>query len=275
MPGRARAGARARSSAIRCWPSTLRADRRGRPRRVLQGDIAQRIETYMRANGGYLTAADLAAHRSEWVEPVSTNYRGYDVWELPPNRPGHRRAADAQHPRGLRPEVDGLRQPRLPAPVRRGQEAGLRRPRALLRRPRVREAPARRAALEGVRGQAPQADRPRQAALDVSRRQPNARAGRHHLPDRGRQGPQHGLADPEQLPRLRLGHDARRLRLRPAEPRRAVRPRRTATPNVYAPGKRPFHTIIPAFVTEGRQAVAVASASWAATCSRRATCRSS
>ena len=42
----------------------------------------------MRANGGYLTAADLAAHHSEWVEPVSTNYRGYDVWELPPNTQG-------------------------------------------------------------------------------------------------------------------------------------------------------------------------------------------
>ena len=53
-----------------------------------KGDIARRIEQYMRANGGYLTAADLAAHHSEWVQPVSTNYRGYDVWELPPNTQG-------------------------------------------------------------------------------------------------------------------------------------------------------------------------------------------
>jgi gamma-glutamyltranspeptidase/glutathione hydrolase len=53
-----------------------------------KGDIAARIERYMRANGGYLTAADLAAHRSEWVEPASTNYRGYDIWELPPNTQG-------------------------------------------------------------------------------------------------------------------------------------------------------------------------------------------
>jgi len=53
-----------------------------------KGDIAKRIEEYMRANGGYLTADDLAAHHSEWVEPVSTNYRGYDVWELPPNTQG-------------------------------------------------------------------------------------------------------------------------------------------------------------------------------------------
>ncbi len=42
----------------------------------------------MKANGGFLSYEDLAAHRSEWVEPVSTNYRGYDVWELPPNGQG-------------------------------------------------------------------------------------------------------------------------------------------------------------------------------------------
>ncbi len=53
-----------------------------------KGDIAQRIDKYIRSNGGYLTTADLAAHKSEWVEPVSTNYRGYDVWELPPNTQG-------------------------------------------------------------------------------------------------------------------------------------------------------------------------------------------
>jgi gamma-glutamyltranspeptidase/glutathione hydrolase len=42
----------------------------------------------MRENGGYLTREDLAAHHAEWVDPVSTNYRGYDVWELPPNTQG-------------------------------------------------------------------------------------------------------------------------------------------------------------------------------------------
>jgi gamma-glutamyltranspeptidase / glutathione hydrolase len=53
-----------------------------------RGDIARRIEAYMREQGGFLRASDLAAHKSEWVEPVSTNYRGYDVWELPPNTQG-------------------------------------------------------------------------------------------------------------------------------------------------------------------------------------------
>lgn len=53
-----------------------------------QGDIAKRIDTFMRQHGGYLRYDDFASHSSEWVEPVSVNYRGYDVWELPPNGQG-------------------------------------------------------------------------------------------------------------------------------------------------------------------------------------------
>jgi gamma-glutamyltranspeptidase/glutathione hydrolase len=67
---------------------TLRAIAEGGRDAFYKGEIAQRIDRYMRANGGYLRAADLAAHTSEWVEPVSTSYRGYDVWELPPNTQG-------------------------------------------------------------------------------------------------------------------------------------------------------------------------------------------
>jgi gamma-glutamyltranspeptidase/glutathione hydrolase len=53
-----------------------------------RGGIARTIDEYMRRNGGFLSYDDLASHRSEWVEPVSTSYRGYDVWELPPNGQG-------------------------------------------------------------------------------------------------------------------------------------------------------------------------------------------
>ena len=53
-----------------------------------KGEIARTIADYMKRNGGFLSYEDLAAHKSEWVEPVSTNYRGYDVWELPPNGQG-------------------------------------------------------------------------------------------------------------------------------------------------------------------------------------------
>ena len=53
-----------------------------------KGDIAKTIDAYMKRNGGYLTYEDLASHKSEWVEPLSSNYRGYDIWELPPNSQG-------------------------------------------------------------------------------------------------------------------------------------------------------------------------------------------
>jgi gamma-glutamyltranspeptidase/glutathione hydrolase len=53
-----------------------------------KGEIARKIEAYMKEKGGLLSRKDLAAHQSEWVEPVSVNYRGYDVWELPPNGQG-------------------------------------------------------------------------------------------------------------------------------------------------------------------------------------------
>jgi gamma-glutamyltranspeptidase/glutathione hydrolase len=53
-----------------------------------KGDIARVIGDYIQANGGFLSYQDLAAHRGEWVEPVSVNYRGVDVWELPPNGQG-------------------------------------------------------------------------------------------------------------------------------------------------------------------------------------------
>ena len=53
-----------------------------------KGEIAQTISAFMAEQGGFLSYDDLATHSSEWVEPVSSNYRGYDVWELPPNGQG-------------------------------------------------------------------------------------------------------------------------------------------------------------------------------------------
>lgn len=53
-----------------------------------KGDIARSIDAYMKKVGGFLSYQDMADHHSDWIEPVSTNYRGYDVWELPPNGQG-------------------------------------------------------------------------------------------------------------------------------------------------------------------------------------------
>jgi gamma-glutamyltranspeptidase/glutathione hydrolase len=49
-----------------------------------KGEIARRMLAFSDARGGLFSAEDFAAHASEWVEPARTTYRGYDVWELPP-----------------------------------------------------------------------------------------------------------------------------------------------------------------------------------------------
>ncbi|GIL40331.1 gamma-glutamyltransferase [Roseiterribacter gracilis] len=53
-----------------------------------KGAIAKTVSSYMQRIGGWLREEDFAAHQGEWVEPVSTKYRGVDVWELPPNTQG-------------------------------------------------------------------------------------------------------------------------------------------------------------------------------------------
>jgi gamma-glutamyltranspeptidase/glutathione hydrolase len=58
------------------------------PDAFYKGKIAQTIVAFSEKNGGFFSLKDFADHQSEWIEPVSTNYRGYDVWELPPNGQG-------------------------------------------------------------------------------------------------------------------------------------------------------------------------------------------
>ena len=53
-----------------------------------KGDLAGRMTAAVQEGGGHLQLADLAGHRGEWVTPVSVNYRGYDVYEMPPNSQG-------------------------------------------------------------------------------------------------------------------------------------------------------------------------------------------
>lgn len=68
--------------------STLEKIAKGGRDVFYKGEIAHTIDAYMKRQGGYLAYRDLAEHSSTWVEPVSVNYRGYDVWQLPPNTQG-------------------------------------------------------------------------------------------------------------------------------------------------------------------------------------------
>jgi gamma-glutamyltranspeptidase / glutathione hydrolase len=213
-----------------------------------KGSIAQRIGKYMHANGGYLTAADMAAHRSEWVEPVSTNYRGYDVWELPPNTQG---VAALQMLNILEPydlKSMGFGSPdylhlfveakKLAFEDRARFYADPEFANIPLKALVSKEYAAKRRALIKLDAAAPEYPTDNQA-LDqsdtiymsvadeagnmISLIQSNYRGmGSGMTPD----DCGFVLQDRGELFSLRDGH-----------------------PNVYAPGKRPFHTIIPAFVT--------------------------
>lgn len=68
--------------------NTLRKIAEGGRDAFYKGEIAKTIGEFVQEHGGFLSYDDLANHSSEWINPVSTNYRGYDLWELPPNTQG-------------------------------------------------------------------------------------------------------------------------------------------------------------------------------------------
>jgi gamma-glutamyltranspeptidase/glutathione hydrolase len=66
---------------------TLQAIADSKAQAFYKGDLADRIDRFSRLHGGYIRKEDLEAYTPEWVTPIKVNYRGYDVWEIPPN--GH------------------------------------------------------------------------------------------------------------------------------------------------------------------------------------------
>lgn len=68
--------------------NTLRRIAASKAEDFYTGEIAKKIAAFAQSTGGFITEEDMARHTSTWVEPISTNYRGYDVWEIPPNGQG-------------------------------------------------------------------------------------------------------------------------------------------------------------------------------------------
>lgn len=208
-----------------------------------EGELAEKILAFSAATGGYLCEKDLLAVEPEWVEPISVDYRGYDVWELPPNGQGltvlmalnilkgfqftHRDAPDTFHRQIEAVKLafaDAFRyiaDPRFAAVPVRGLLSDA--------------YAAQRRALIGERAAVPEAGRPESGgtvylcAADgdgvmVSFIQSNFRAFGCGvvIPDTG----------------VSLNCRASGFSLDPDHP------------NVLAPGKRPYITIIPGFITK-------------------------
>ena len=218
------------------------------------GKIAESIAAYMSANGGYLTTDDLAGHRSEWVEPIGVDYRGVTLWELPPNGQGIAAQQILQILEGFDIAAMGLGSADFvhhfleakklvfedrarvyadpdfaPAPLERLLSDDY----AEERRALIEDRAARRVP-SGVEGPPDEGDTVYLCTADadgnlVSLIQSNYRGmGSGMTPT----GLGFVLQDRGELFDLTPGR-----------------------PNSYAPGKRPFHTIIPAFLTfeDGRQ----------------------
>ncbi len=67
---------------------TLRSIAETNAESFYRGDLAQKIDKFSKQHGGFISADDLESYKPEWVTPIKVNYRGYDVWEIPPNGQG-------------------------------------------------------------------------------------------------------------------------------------------------------------------------------------------
>lgn len=67
---------------------TLRKIGESDAREFYEGSIADQIDAFMQEHGGFLRKEDLASYQPEWVDPISTTYKGHEVWEIPPNGQG-------------------------------------------------------------------------------------------------------------------------------------------------------------------------------------------
>ena len=131
----------------------------GRPRRLLSRRDRRAPGRALADTGGLLELADLAEHASRWVEPISAEYRGCRLYEMPPSDAGTDRAARARDALPLRRRGARARLAGSAPPPHRGGQARLRRPERLHRRSRARRGAGRGAARPGVRAPSRRADR--------------------------------------------------------------------------------------------------------------------
>ncbi|MGH2457964.1 MAG: gamma-glutamyltransferase family protein [Chloroflexota bacterium] len=215
-----------------------------------EGETARRIAAFASDTGGFITDDDLATHTSTWVEPITTSYRGYDVWEIPPNGQGvaallalniiegfdlaslRRESVDAYH---LQIEAmklafaDAYRYVADPEQVTVPTAGMLSKAYAAERRALIDDLARAREPGDPPRGGTVYLCTADADGMMVSYIQSNY------------QGFGSGVAVPGTG--ISLQNRGACFRLEPDHP------------NVLAPGKRPFHTIIPSFLTRDGQPV--------------------
>ncbi len=213
-----------------------------------RGAIARRIAHAARSAGAALELADLGEHEATWVEPLGLDFHGTRVCELPPNGQGLA-ALIALGVLRSRARRSLARRPRRAAPADRSDEARLRGLPPTRRGSRAHAHFDRRAALgcppRRARGEDPA--RPRRAAWAAE-----IAGSRHGLRgDRGSKGA-HGVADPIELPGLRLRRGRARDGDQLTQPGLGLP--RSCEPERGLERARPYHTIMPGFLLRDGQA---------------------
>ena len=136
-----------------------------------EGEVARRLVAGLARRGSTMAAADLANSRREWADPISTSYRGWDIFELPPNGAGIAALMMLNIMERSRLRENGPQFGRCAARDDRGEEAGVRRHAALCRRSEIRRRAGRGDAEQGLRARA------RASLIDASNAQSRVTAG--------------------------------------------------------------------------------------------------
>jgi len=215
-----------------------------------RGEIAEKIDRFFRENGGFIRREDLEAHHSEWVEPVSVNYRGYDVYELPPNTQGIAALQMLQLLEAYDLKSMGFDSPEALHLMIEAKKIVFEDRARHYADPDFAKIP-----LEGLLSDEYAAER--RNLIDPAKAQKRIPTGNPKI-DEGDtiylttadgdgnmvsliQSNYRGMGSGIVVPGLGFGFQDRGELFTMAP----------GHPNVYAPGKRPFHTIIPAFVMKG------------------------
>ncbi len=214
-----------------------------------QGPIAREIDAYMKAQGGFLSFEDLASHHGEWVDPVSVGYRGYDVWELPGNGQG----IAALQMLNILEGYDFSRIPfGSPRHVHLFTEA-----KKLVFEDRAKFYGDPAFARVPVRGLLDKAYAARRRALiDEDRASRRLEAGHPALEDGDTIYLTVADQDGMMVSLIQSNFRGMGSGMTPAlgfclQDRGELFSLEAGQANIYAPGKRPFHTIIPGFITKG------------------------
>ncbi|MBW7904747.1 MAG: gamma-glutamyltransferase [Phycisphaerae bacterium] len=220
------------------------------------GEIARRMDAFCRENGCFLRMEDFEQHTSTWLEPVSTSYRGYDVWELPPNGQGIAALQILSILEGFDVRAMGLNGPAYLHTVIEAKKLAFEDRARYYADPDFAQIPIERLLSKEYAAERRKLIDPRRAA----RRYPAGDIGLGEADARLRDGDTIYLAtaDAERMMVSLINSNYRGFGSGLCPPglgfgfqdRGEMFSLKEGHPNVYEPGKRPFHTIIPAFLTK-------------------------